>query len=67
MKYPVPFLHMLFGLAVPAAADVVVTDFLGREVWLEKPAERVLALAPHVVKNLCSAGVGDRFVGAVVS
>lgn len=46
-------------------AEIAVTDFLGRKVTLEKPAERIIALAPHIVENLYSAGAGDLLVGAV--
>ena len=52
-------------LAAPALAQVVVTDALGREVRLEQPARRIVALSPHLVENLYSAGLGDRVVGAV--
>lgn len=58
-------LVLLLGVAPAALADIVVTDFFGREVHLEEPAERIVALAPHVVENLYTAGVGDRLVGAV--
>lgn len=58
-------LCLLMALAAPASADVVVIDFFGRAVHLEAPAERIVALAPHVVENLYTAGVGDRLVGAV--
>ncbi len=46
-------------------AEISVTDFLGRTVTLEKPAQRIIALAPHIVENIYSAGAGDRLVGAV--
>lgn len=46
-------------------AEISVTDFSGREVTLAKPAHRIIALAPHIVENLYSAGVGERIVGAV--
>ncbi len=52
-------------LAVPAVAQIVVTDFLGRTVRLDQPARRIVALSPHLVENLYSAGLGDRLVGAV--
>lgn len=45
--------------------QISVTDYLGRTVTLEKPAQRIVALAPHIVENLYSAGAGDRLVGAV--
>lgn len=46
-------------------AEITVTDYLGRTVTLAKPAQRIIALAPHIVENLYSAGAGDRLVGAV--
>jgi len=49
----------------PAHAEITVENFLGRSVRLEQPAQRIVALAPHIVENLYAAGVGDRLVGAV--
>lgn len=46
-------------------ADIVVRDFADREVRLQEPARRIVALAPHMVENVFSAGAGDRLVGAV--
>ena len=46
-------------------ADVTVTDFVGREVSLSAPARRIIALAPHAVENLFSAGAGEHLVGVV--
>ncbi len=45
--------------------DIVVKDFMGRTVRLEKPAERIVGLAPHIVENIFSAGAGEKIVGAV--
>ncbi|KEZ76458.1 cobalamin-binding protein [Salinisphaera hydrothermalis] len=47
------------------AAPVSVTDFTGHRVRLDHPARRIVALTPHLVENLFSAGLGDRVVGAV--
>nr|WP_245968545.1 cobalamin-binding protein [Salinisphaera halophila] len=61
------FVGLLLGLA-PAAwpgEGVAVTDFLGREIELDAPAERIVALAPHLVENLYTAGAGEALVGAV--
>lgn len=52
-------------LALPAAATIAVEDYLGQTVQLPAPARRIVALAPHVVENLYSAGAGDRLVAAV--
>ncbi len=40
-------------------------DFNGRRVTLDAPARRIVALAPHIVENLFSAGAGDALVGTV--
>ena len=42
---------------------MTVVDFAGRTVTLSQPAQRIIALAPHIVENLYSAGAGDRLVG----
>lgn len=47
------------------AAGIELTDDAGRVVRLERPARRVVSLAPHITENLFSAGVGDRIVGTV--
>jgi iron complex transport system substrate-binding protein len=47
------------------ASAITVQDFAGREVTLPQAAERIVALAPHIVENLYSAGAGDRLVGVV--
>lgn len=57
-------LLFLAGIAVPAQA-ITVQDFSGREVTLDQPAKRIVALAPHIVENLYSAGAGDKLVGVV--
>lgn len=54
---------LLATTAYPQA--VSVEDFAGRRVSLPAPAQRIVALAPHLVENLYSAGAGDRLVGVV--
>jgi iron complex transport system substrate-binding protein len=49
------------------AEPISVVDFSGRTVTLEAPAKRIVALAPHSVENLYSAGAGQKLVGAVSS
>jgi iron complex transport system substrate-binding protein len=44
---------------------VQVEDFIGRTVHLDAPARRIVALAPHIVENVFSAGAGEKLVGAV--
>ena len=40
-----------------------VVDFAGNNIVLQKPAERIIALAPHIVENAFSAGAGAKLVG----
>ncbi|MEX1034200.1 MAG: cobalamin-binding protein [Cellvibrionaceae bacterium] len=55
----------LLCFATVAGADVRVEDYLGRTVTLQSPATRIIALAPHIVENVYSAGAGEYLVGAV--
>lgn len=52
-------------VASHAVAEIRVTDFIGRKVVLYKPAQRIIALSPHIVENVFSAGAGGRLIGAV--
>ncbi|RLA59980.1 MAG: cobalamin-binding protein [Gammaproteobacteria bacterium] len=63
IKHSLSFIFIL-ALSIPANA-ITVQDFAGREVTLSQPAQRIVALAPHIVENLYSAGAGDRLVGVV--
>lgn len=63
IKYYLVLLSCLFCLT--AQASVEVSDYLNRNVSLPVPAKRIVALAPHIVENLYSAGAGDLIVGAV--
>ena len=59
-------LALLLLFTVTAQAQpVTVRDFAGRDVTLPRPAQRIVALAPHIVENLYSAGAGDKLVGVV--
>ena len=44
---------------------LTVVDDIGRTVQLDKPATRIVSLAPHITENLFSAGVGHFVVGVV--
>ncbi len=73
MKNPFTLLRLGLSVCVGALgitvlavqADVTVTDYQGREVTLTQPAQRIVALAPHIVENVYSAGAGDALVAAV--
>jgi len=47
------------------SAAITVRDDDGNTVTLQKPAQRVIAMAPHVTELLFAAGGADRIVGAV--
>lgn len=59
-------LLVLPALPAPGAlAGVEAVDSLGRSVSLPAPARRIVALSPHIVENVFSAGAGNRLVGVV--
>lgn len=51
--------------AVPAGAEIVVSDDTGREIRMAEPARRIVSLAPHITELLFAAGAGERVVGVV--
>lgn len=60
----------LFGLLLclitsQASAAISVRDDYGYTVSLQKPAQRIISMAPHVTELLFAAGGGDRVIGAV--
>lgn len=60
----------LAGLAIASAASsafaaITVVDDDGKPVTLQKPAQRVIAMAPHVTELLFAAGGGGKIVGTV--
>ena len=59
-----PWFSLILLWAVQVNA-ITVTDDAERQVEVETPVERIIALAPHIVENLFSVGLGDRIVGTV--
>ena len=59
------FAVALLASAAASAAPISVRDDDGNVVTLQKPAQRVIAMAPHVTELLFAAGAGDKIVGAV--
>ncbi|HEX5093735.1 MAG TPA: cobalamin-binding protein [Burkholderiales bacterium] len=55
----------LLLLACTARAGIEVRDDYGHAVTLARPAQRVVALAPHLTELMYAAGAGERVVGAV--
>jgi iron complex transport system substrate-binding protein len=58
---------ILLGLLMAAQAHAAITvkDDDGNTVTLQKPAQRVISLAPHVTEMLFAAGGGSHVVGVV--
>jgi iron complex transport system substrate-binding protein len=52
-------------LSTQAHASITVRDDDGNAVTLPKPAQRVIAMAPHVTELIFAAGGGDKIVGTV--
>lgn len=59
------FTAIACALAFNASAAITVVDDDGKQVTLQKPARRVVALAPHVTELLYAAGGAERIVAAV--
>lgn len=49
----------------PAAAAISVRDDAGNTVTLAQPAQRIIAMAPHITELLYAAGGGERVVGVM--
>lgn len=56
---------MTAAAAATAATTVSVRDDDGNLVTLQKPAQRVISMSPHVTEMLFAAGGADKIVGAV--
>jgi iron complex transport system substrate-binding protein len=58
---------LLFAAApcAPSFAAVRATGDDGVVLTLERPARRIISLAPHVTELLFAAGAGDRIVGTI--
>ncbi len=59
------FFSVLLSSQSAVSSDIRVTDFSGKSVALNKPAQRIVALAPYIVENIFSAGAGDLIAGTV--
>ena len=58
------FLILVWTLAAASAlARVSALDSEGRRVELERPAQRIVSLAPHATEQLFAAGAGAKLVG----
>jgi len=53
-------------LSWPLAVNALqVSDDIGKKVSLDKPAQRIVSLAPHATELLFAAGAGEAVVGVV--
>lgn len=62
IRYSLLITLLFFSLK---SLSLSVQDSLGNEVVLEKPAAKIVALSPHIVENLFSAGAGENIVASV--
>ena len=58
-------LLIAYSPSATSAKAISVTDDSGAIISLKQPASRILALAPHIIENVYSAGAGDLLVGSV--
>ncbi len=49
-------------LSSSTAANITVTDDSGQRLQLDRPANRIISLAPHATELLFAAGAGDQVV-----
>jgi iron complex transport system substrate-binding protein len=56
---------LALSLVFFSTAVLAVRDDFGNEINLEKPAGRIVSLAPHLTELLYDAGAGAKLVGAV--
>lgn len=56
---------VFLAAATAAQAEVCATDDRGKEVCLDKPAERIISLSPGATELLFAAGAGDDVAGVV--
>ncbi|MFA5630098.1 MAG: cobalamin-binding protein [Porticoccaceae bacterium] len=58
-------LFTLLALAAVARAEIRVVDDLGHELTLDRPATRVVSLAPNITESLFAVGAGGLIVATV--
>ena len=60
---PKKWLLLLLFAAAPSFAAITVQDDVGNTVTLDKPAQRIITLAPHTMELVYAAGGLSRIVG----
>lgn len=66
-KYWVIYSLLLSSLFILSSvrAAVSVIDDESNKIVLDKPAQRIISLAPNITESLFAAGAGDKIIGAV--
>lgn len=59
------FMLCILPAAFADAPNVSVVDDLGNRIQLDKPAQRIVSLAPHVTEMLFAAGAGEQVIAGV--
>jgi iron complex transport system substrate-binding protein len=59
-------LGCLSFISTSMQAQIVVVDDRGNTITLDKPAERIVSLSPHITEMLFAAGAGERIVATVL-
>lgn len=59
------FCFFLITVCSFAEAEIRVTDYNNTVIELDKPAMRIVSLAPHITENLFSVGAGEQIIGTV--
>ena len=52
-------------LGTALSAEILITDDMGNQLRLEKPATKIVSLAPHLTESVYAAGAGDQLVAVV--
>lgn len=60
------FLLAFFSSAAISDENIQVQDDSGKLITLNKPAEKIVSLSPHITELLFAAGAGNKVVGTII-